>query len=466
LNPSNSQPQTMKPIVPTLTTYLRTRVSNRISNVASTTLVFCRGNPYVNASDKRFASTQTAGPIQATTHCDNIVAMSDVQKELHNQVRKFAQEQVAPWASEIDKQGFFDKSLWRKMGELGILGVTVPEQKGGLGLGYTEHCLVMEELSRASGSVALSYGAHSNLCVNQLARHANKQQLDKYMSGLLDGSKIGALAMSEAGSGSDVVSMKCKAIRDDKRNGWILNGTKMWITNGPDADVLLVYAKAHGHSSFPADAKPSHQITTFIVEKGMPGFSTAQKLSKLGMRGSSTCELVFEDCFVPDENVLGEVGKGVYILMSGLDSERLVLGAGPLGIMQSCLDVALSYAKERKQFGKSIGDFQLIQAKLADMYTNLAASRAFLYSVAKAGDAREDGQLNRKDCAGVILYASERAVEASLQAIQILGGNGYIDDYPTGRFLRDAKLYEIGAGTVEMRRLLIARELQSDNPRV
>eukprot|EP00850_Spirogloea_muscicola_P017498 SM000151S01486 [mRNA] locus=s151:106226:108659:+ [translate_table: standard] len=333
------------------------------------------------------------------------------------------------------------------MGDFHLHGVTAPEEYGGMGLGYLYHCIAMEELSRASGSVALSYGAHSNLCINQLVRHGTPEQKEKYLPKLIMGEHIGALAMSEPGSGSDVVSMRCKAVKVD--GGYVLNGNKMWCTNGPRASTLVVYAK----TDLQAGAKG---ITTFIINKGMAGFSTAQKLDKLGMRGSDTCELVFEECFVPDANVLGQEGKGVYVMMSGLDLERLVLAGGPLGLMQAALDVVLPYVRERQQFGKPIGEFQLMQGKLADMYTTLQASRSFVYSVARACDA---GRVDRKDCASVILFSAENATQVALQAIQCLGGNGYINEYPTGRLLRDAKLYEIGAGTSEIRRMLIGRKL-------
>ncbi|KAA8495778.1 Isovaleryl-CoA dehydrogenase, mitochondrial [Porphyridium purpureum] len=403
-----------------------------------------------------------------STHADSVLRarLSETQREIQHQVRKFAQHEIAPLAAQIDRDGAFDRQLWNKMGELGVLGVTAPERFGGLGLKYTEHCLVMEEIGRASGSVGLSYGAHSNLCVNQIVRNASEMQKERFLPRLITGEHVGALAMSEPGSGSDVVSMQCSATRDEARKGWVLNGNKMWCTNGPDADVLLVYAKVKGldsalHQAYPAvkAEKPSSAITAFLVEKSFRGFSTAQKLDKLGMRGSSTCELVFEDCFVPDNNVLGQVGKGVYVLMSGLDSERLVLSAGPLGIMQNCLDVVLPYVRERKQFGQPIGHFQLIQAKMADMYTSLSAARAFTYSVAMAGDAHPDGWLSSADSAAVILHSAEAATRAALESIQCLGGNGYINDYPTGRLLRDAKLFEIGAGTSEIRRLIIGRSL-------
>ncbi|KAF5841387.1 isovaleryl-CoA dehydrogenase, partial [Dunaliella salina] len=338
-------------------------------------------------------------------------------------------------------------SLWQDMGSMGLLGVTAPEEYGGLGLGYREHCMAMEVISASSGSVGLSYGAHSNLCVNQIVRNGNAEQKARYLPKLISGEHIGALAMSEAGSGSDVVSMKLRATcRNDH---FVLNGTKMWCTNGPKADTLIVYGKTQPE-------RGAQGITAFCIEKGMKGFSTAQKLDKLGMRGSDTAELVFEDCQVPMSNVLGEVNGGVGVMMSGLDLERLVLAAGPVGIMQACLDVAVPYATQRKQFGQAIGEFQLIQGRLANMYSRLHACRAFMLSVAEAADA---GRPDRKDCASVILFAAEAATESALDAIQILGGNGYIQEYPTGRFLRDAKLYEIGAGTSEIRRFLIAREL-------
>jgi len=338
--------------------------------------------------------------------------------------------------------------LWPKLGEMGLLGPTAPTEYGGLGLGYLEHVIIIEELSRASASVALSYGAHSNLCVNQITRNGNEAQKKKYLPDLIKGTKIGALAMSEPGAGSDVVSMKLRA---EKKDGYyVLNGNKFWITNGPDADVLVVYAKTKPDAG-------SQGITTFLIEKGMKGFSRGPKFDKLGMRGSNTCELIFENCEVPAENILGEENKGAKVLMSGLDSERLVLAAGPIGIMQAALDVAFPYAYDRKQFGTSIGNFQLMQGKLADMYVAVQTARAYVYSVARAMD-RNDPNL-RKDCAGAILYAAERATQVALQAIQTLGGNGYINDFPTGRLLRDAKLYEIGAGTSEIRRYLIGREL-------
>ena len=373
----------------------------------------------------------------------------DQVEEFRDTVRSFAQTLVAPHAADIDKNNSFPKdvNLWTAMGDFGLHGITVPVEHGGLGLGYLYHCIAMEEISRASGSVALSYGAHSNLCINQLVRNASPAQLDRYLPKLLTGEHVGALAMSEPGAGSDVVSMRLRA---EKKDGvYVLNVNKMWITNGPIANTLIVYAKTEPE-------KGSHGITAFIIEKGFKGFSTAQKLDKLGMRGSDTCELVFENCEVPEENVLGEVNKGVYVLMSGLDYERLVLSAGPLGLMQACLDTVVPYAKERKQFNKPIGEFQLVQGKLADMYATTKATRAFVYDVARQADA---GKADNKDCAAVILYAAERATHAAFDAIQILGGNGYINEYPTGRLLRDAKLYEIGAGTSEIRRLIIGREL-------
>jgi isovaleryl-CoA dehydrogenase len=362
-------------------------------------------------------------------------------------VRDFAQEKIAPRADEIDRTNTFPRDLWPEMGALGLHGITVEEEYGGAGLGYLEHCVAMEEVSRASASVGLSYGAHSNLCVNQIRRNGSEAQKRTYLPKLISGEHVGALAMSEPGAGSDVVSMATRA--DRKGDRFVLNGSKMWITNGPVAETLVVYAKTDPTAG-------ARGITAFLIEKGFAGFSTHQKLDKLGMRGSDTCELVFEDCEVPEENVLGEVGRGVNVLMSGLDYERAVLAAGPLGIMQACLDVALPYVHERKQFGQPIGAFQFVQGKLADMYVALNACRAYVYAVAKACDR---GETTREDAAGAILYAAERATQCALDAIQLLGGNGYINDYPTGRLLRDAKLYEIGAGTSEIRRMLIGREL-------
>jgi isovaleryl-CoA dehydrogenase len=361
--------------------------------------------------------------------------------------RDFAQDEIAPRAEEIDKTNTFPRDLWPKMGALGLHGVTVEEEYGGSGLGYLEHCVAMEEISRASASVGLSYGAHSNLCVNQLRRNGSEEQKRRYLGKLISGEHVGALAMSEPGAGSDVVSMKTRA--DKRGERYVLNGNKMWITNGPVAETLIVYAKTDPQAN-------ARGITAFIVEKGMKGFSTAQKLDKLGMRGSDTCELVFQDCEVPEENVLGSVGKGVNVLMSGLDYERAVLAAGPLGIMQAAMDIVLPYVHERKQFGQAIGEFQLVQGKVADMYVGMNACRAYVYAVAKACDR---GETTREDAAGAILYAAEKATKVALDAIQLLGGNGYINDYATGRLLRDAKLYEIGAGTSEIRRMLIGREL-------
>lgn len=366
---------------------------------------------------------------------------------LRDMVRRFAQDEIAPRAAEIDATDQFPMDIWPKLGALGLNGITVPEDEGGVGMGYLAHAVVIEELSRASASVALSYGAHSNLCVNQLARWGSPTQKVRFLPGLIAGTSIGALAMSEAGSGSDVVSMRLRA---EKRNDhYVLNGSKMWITNGPDADTLIVYAKSDPEAG-------SKGITAFIIEKSMVGFSVAQKLDKLGMRGSHTGELVFEDCKVPFENVLGEDGQGVHILMSGLDYERVVLAAGPLGIMGAVLDLTVPYIHERKQFGQAIGEFQLMQGKMADIYTTTNACRAYVYAVASACDR---GETTRKDAAGCILYAAEKATQIALEGIQILGGNGYINEYSAGRLLRDAKLYEIGAGTSEIRRMLIGREL-------
>ncbi len=373
--------------------------------------------------------------------------LGETADAIRDTVRDFAANEIAPRADAIDKTNQFPRDLWPKLGALGLHGITVEEEYGGAGLGYLEHCIALEEISRASASVGLSYGAHSNLCVNQLRRNGNEVQKRKYLPKLISGEHVGALAMSEPGAGSDVVSMKTRA---DKKGGrYILNGNKMWITNGPIAETLVVYAKTD------PDAGP-RGITAFIIEKGMKGFSTAQKLDKLGMRGSDTGELVFENCEVPEENVLGDVGRGVNVLMSGLDYERAVLAAGPLGIMQACLDVAMPYVHERKQFGQPIGAFQMVQGKIADMHVTMNACRAYVYAVAKACDR---GETTREDSAGAILYAAEKATQCALDAIQLLGGNGYINDYPTGRLLRDAKLYEIGAGTSEIRRMLIGREL-------
>lgn len=366
---------------------------------------------------------------------------------LRDSVRSFSTKEIAPIAAETDEKNEFPSHMWKKFGDLGVLGITAEEEYGGANLGYLAHCVAMEEISRGSASIGLSYGAHSNLTINQITRNGNKEQKEKYLPKLISGEHVGALAMSEPGAGSDVVSMKLKAVK--KNDCYVLTGSKMWITNGPEANTLVVYAKT--------DPKAGPKgITAFLIEKGMKGFSTAQKLDKLGMRGSNTCELVFEDCEVPYENILGEENKGVQVLMSGLDYERVVLSAGPLGIMASCLDVVIPYLHEREQFGKPIGTFQLMQGKLADMYTTFNACRAYTYSVAAACDR---GETTRKDAAGCILFASEKATWMALEAIQSLGGNGYINDYPTGRLLRDAKLYEIGAGTSEIRRMLIGREL-------
>ena len=366
---------------------------------------------------------------------------------LRKSVSGFAQDRIAPRAAAIDRDNEFPRDLWPEMGALGLHGITVEEKYGGAGLGYLEHCVAMEEISRASAAVGLSYGAHSNLCVNQLHRNGSEEQKRKYLPKLVSGEHVGALAMSEPGAGSDVVSMRTRA--EKKGDRYVLNGSKMWITNGPVADTMVIYAKTDRTAG-------ARGITAFIVEKTFKGFAPAQKLDKLGMRGSDTSELVFTDCEVPEENVLGAVGNGVNVLMSGLDFERVVLAAGPLGIMQACMDVVIPYVHERQQFGQAIGRFQLVQAKLADMYVTMNAARAYVYTVAKACD---EGRTTREDAAGAILYAAERATWMALEAIQCLGGNGYINDFPTGRLLRDAKLYEIGAGTSEIRRMLIGREI-------
>ncbi|MCG9719753.1 isovaleryl-CoA dehydrogenase [Shewanella sp. Isolate7] len=370
---------------------------------------------------------------------------------LRDAVRSFAANEIAPIAAKVDQENAFPNELWPVLGEMGLLGVTVPEEFGGADMGYLAHVVAMEEISRASASIGLSYGAHSNLCVNQINRNGNSEQKAKYLPKLVSGEHIGALAMSEPNAGSDVVSMKLSARKEGDR--YILNGNKMWITNGPDADTYVIYAKTD------MDKGP-HGITAFIVERGFKGFSQAQKLDKLGMRGSNTCELVFEDCEVPEENILGGLNNGVKVLMSGLDYERVVLSGGPLGIMTACMDIVVPYIHEREQFGKSIGQFQLVQGKLADMYTGMNAAKSYVYNVAKSCDR---GETTRKDAAGAILYSAELATKMALDAIQLLGGNGYVNEYATGRLLRDAKLYEIGAGTSEIRRMLIGRELFNES---
>ena len=370
---------------------------------------------------------------------------------LRDQVYQFAQNEIAPLAEQADADNRFPNQLWTKLGDMGLLGVTVSEQYGGSDMGYLAHTIAMEEVSRASGGIGLSYGAHSNLCVNQIFKNGNDAQREKYLPKLISGEHIGALAMSEPNAGSDVVSMKLKA--EKRGNKYILNGNKMWITNGPDAHTFVIYAKTDPNAG-------PRGITAFIVERDFPGFSRAQKLDKLGMRSSNTCELVFEDCEVPAENILGKEGEGVRVLMSGLDYERLVLSGGPLGIMQSCMDIVVPYIHDRQQFGQSIGQFQLVQGKVADMYTQMNAARAYVYTVAQSCDR---GETTRKDAAGAILYSAELATKMALDAIQLLGGNGYINEYPTGRLLRDAKLYEIGAGTSEIRRMLIGRELFNES---
>ncbi len=375
-------------------------------------------------------------------------ALGETIDQLRDMVYKFAQAEILPRAADIDKNNEFPMDLWRKFGDLGLLGMTVSEEYGGVNMGYLAHTIAIEEISRASASVGLSYGAHSNLCVNQIYRNGNDEQRAKYLPKLISGEHVGALAMSETTAGSDVVSMKLRADKVD--GGYVLNGHKMWITNGPDANTYVIYAKTD------LTCAPSKGMTAFIVERDYAGFSRSPKLDKLGMRGSNTCELVFTDCFVPEENILGKVGGGTKVLMSGLDYERIILSAGPVGVMQACMDIVIPYIHERKQFGQAIGEFQLIQGKVADMYTKLNASRAYLYSVAQACDR---GQAERKDAAATILYCAENATQMALDAIQCLGGNGYINDYATGRLLRDAKLYEIGAGTSEIRRMLIGREL-------
>lgn len=374
-------------------------------------------------------------------------SLSQTTNLLRETVGHFAREEIAKRAYIIDHTNQFPSDLWEKLGALGLLGITVSESDGGTGMGYLEHVIAMEEISRASASVGLSYGAHSNLCINQIYRNGTEAQKRRYLPGLISGQQIGALAMSEANAGSDVMSMRLRA--EQKDDHFILNGSKMWITNGPDANVIVVYAKTDPNAG-------AHGITAFIVQNNFPGYSTAQKLDKLGMRGSNTCELVFQNCVVPRENILGTLNDGVNVLMSGLNYERVILAAGPVGIMQACLDVVLPYVHEREQFGHPIGEFQLIQGKIADMYTHLMASRSYLYATAKACDR---GEINNQDAASIILYTSENATKMALQAIQCLGGNGYMNEFPTGRLLRDAKLYEIGAGTSEIRRMLIGREL-------
>ncbi|KAL6739913.1 hypothetical protein Aduo_013311 [Ancylostoma duodenale] len=383
---------------------------------------------------------------------DAMFGLNEEEIALRKSVREFADKELAPYAQEIDRDNTFKnmRPFWKKLGDHGLLGVTAPAEYGGSHMNYFSHVLVMEELSRASGAIALAYGAHSNLCVNQIVRNGSQKQKEKYLPKLISGEHVGALAMSESNAGSDVVSMKLKA--EKRGDKYVLNGTKFWITNGPDADVLVVYAKTD-------PTLHQHGISCFLVEKGFKGFHTSPKLDKLGMRGSNTCELVFEDCEVPEENVMGGIGKGVYVLMTGLDYERLVLSGGPLGIMQAACDIAFQYAHHREAFGTQIGTFQLIQGKMADMYTTLNACRSYLYTVAKAAD---EAHVSNKDCAGVILYLAEKCTQVCLDAIQILGGNGYINDYPTGRLLRDAKLYEIGAGTSEVRRLIIGRALNKE----
>lgn len=377
-------------------------------------------------------------------------ALGETVDMLRESIRDFAEREIAPFAAEIDHSNRFPAELWPKLGQLGLLGITVEEEYGGSGLGYLEHAIAMEEVSRASAAVGLSYGAHSNLCVNQIRLNGTEEQKQRYLPKLCSGEYIGALAMSETQAGSDVMGMQLRAEKEGDH--YILNGTKMWITNGPDADVLVVYARTK------KDARTGG-ITAFLIEKNFPGFSTAQKLDKLGMRGSNTCELIFENCAVPEENILGKLDKGVQVLMSGLDYERVVLAAGPVGIMQACLDIALPYVRDRKQFGKAIGQFELIQAKIADMYTALMASRSYLYTVARACDR---GDVTRKDAASVILFTAEKATWMACESIQCLGGNGYVNEFPVGRLWRDAKLYEIGAGTSEIRRMLIGRELFED----
>jgi len=397
----------------------------------------------------------TTSNVQAAGVDDDLFGLNEEQQEFRQAVHDFCKRELAPYAAQIDHDNGWDglRDFWQKIGEMGLHGLTVKEDDGGLGLGYLEHVIAVEEMSRASGSIALSYGAHSNLCVNQIARNGNEEQKAKYLPKLISGEHIGSLAMSEAESGSDVVSMRISA--EQQGDHFVLNGSKFWITNGPDADVLVVYAKTD------KNAKPEHGVTTFIIERGMEGFTTSPKLDKIGMRGSNTCELVFEDCKVPMANVMGEVNQGIYVLFSGLDIERLVLSGGPLGLMQATIDTAFPYVHMRTQFKRPIGHFQLMQGKIADMYVELSACRSYVYSVAKALDKDNTKEIS-KDCAGCILYSAEKATQVALQGIQCLGGNGYINDYDTGRLLRDAKLYEIGAGTSEIRRWLIGRRLNEE----
>lgn len=403
-------------------------------------------SPTAHAEKKALVMTESYTP-KAIDYPTLQFDLGENASMIRETVRNFAQDNIAPIAAEVDRANEFPNGLWMEFGKLGLLGITVEEEYGGSGMGYIEHIIAMEEISRASASIGLSYGACSNLCINQIRLNGTEEQKRRYLPDLCAGRTIGALAMSEPGAGSDVVSMKLRA--EKKGDSYILNGNKMWITNGPDADTLVVYAKTDPEAG-------SRGMTAFIIEKTFAGFSTAQKLDKLGMRGSNTCELVFQDCEVPADNVLGDVGRGVNVLMSGLDYERAVLSAGPIGIMQACMDVVIPYLHERKQFGQSIGEFQLMQGKLADMYVALNTTRAYVYAVGQACDRK---QITRKDAAGAILYAAEKATWMALESIQCLGGNGYINEYPTGRFLRDAKLYEIGAGTSEIRRMLIGREL-------